>query len=72
MADYTNHEKYSCPSRDSDYDITLIELAKEVDLKKYTPACLPHPRDPNYPDPFAGKTAYVYGDRYIYLHTLWL
>merc|ERR1719215_2117116 len=37
-------------------DIALIKLAKPVDLKKYTPACLAKTGDS-----FVGKTAWVYG-----------
>jgi len=37
-------------------DIALIKLAKPVDLRKYTPACLA-----NTGDSFVGKTAWVYG-----------
>merc|ERR1712110_1028453 len=37
-------------------DIALIKLAKPVDLKKYTPACLA-----STGDSFVGKSAWVYG-----------
>eukprot|EP00090_Calanus_glacialis_P011317 TRINITY_DN19748_c0_g1_i1.p1 TRINITY_DN19748_c0_g1~~TRINITY_DN19748_c0_g1_i1.p1 ORF type:complete len:233 (-),score=32.54 TRINITY_DN19748_c0_g1_i1:49-747(-) len=40
----------------SDYDIALIKLKEEVDLKVYTPACLPL-----YGDTFVGQKAWVYG-----------
>ena len=39
-------------------DIALIKLAKPVDLKKYTPACLAKTGDS-----FVGKSAWVYGER---------
>ena len=38
-------------------DIALIKLAKPVDLKKYTPACLA-----STGDSFVGKSAWVYGE----------
>ena len=52
---YTNHESYSFPSN----DITVIELAQEVDLNTYPPACLAKTSDATT---FDGKTALVYGD----------
>ena len=39
-------------------DIALIKLAKPVDLKKYTPACLA-----STGDTFVGKSAWVYGEK---------
>ena len=36
---YTNHEDFNTVTTDN--DITIIELAQEVDLTTYTPACLP-------------------------------
>ena len=45
----------------SDYDIALIKLKEEVDLKVYTPACLPL-----YGDTFVGQKAWVYGKEIIF------
>ena len=55
VASYTNHEKYKFPHN----DITIIELAQEVDLTTYTPACLAKTTDTNT---FDGKKAWVYGE----------
>ena len=55
VASYTNHESYSFP----DNDITIIELAQEVDLTTYTPACLAKTSDTTT---FDGKKAWVYGE----------
>ena len=52
---YTNHENYKFPYN----DITIIELAEEVDLTTYTPACLARTSDTTT---FDGKTALVYGE----------
>ena len=41
-------------------DIALIKLAKPVDLKKYTPACMAKTGQS-----FVGKSAWVYGARYF-------
>ena len=60
MASYTNHESFSFPNN----DITVIELAQEVDLTTYTPACLAKTSDTTA---FDGKTALVYGE--IILHS---
>ena len=57
IAKYTNHESYN--KKTSDYDITIIELAKEVDINTYTPACLAKTSDSNS---FDGKKAWAYGD----------
>jgi len=54
VASFTNHESYSFP----DNDITIIELAQEVDLTTYTPACLAKTSDTTT---FDGKKAWVYG-----------
>merc|ERR1712183_585439 len=56
VANYTNHESYS--SATTDNDITIIELAQEVDLTAYTPACLAKTSDTTT---FDGKNAWVYG-----------
>ena len=53
---YTNHESYN--TLNSDNDITIIELAQEVDLTTYTPACLARTSDTTA---FDGKSALVYG-----------
>ena len=55
VASYTNHESYSYP----DNDITIIELAQEVDLTTYTPACMAKTTDTTT---FDGKNAWVYGE----------
>ena len=49
----------SCPAGGSlNNDITVLELAEEVDINTYTPACLAQTSDT---DTFNGKTAQVYG-----------
>ena len=53
---YTNHEDYNTVTTDN--DITIIELAQEVDLNTYTPACLAKTEDTTT---FDGKLALVYG-----------
>ena len=55
VASFTNHESYSFP----DNDITIIELAQEVDLTTYTPACMAKTSDTTT---FDGKNAWVYGE----------
>ena len=50
---YTNHENIF------DNDITIIELAEEVDLTTYTPACLAKASDTAT---FDGKNATAYGE----------
>ena len=55
VASYTNHESYSFP----DNDITIIELAQEVDLTTYPPACLAKTSDTTT---FDGQKAWVYGE----------
>jgi len=52
---YTVHESYS--SEPTLNDIAVIELAKEVDLTIYTPACMAKTSDGT----FAGKNALLYG-----------
>ena len=54
---YTNHEDFNTVTTDN--DITIIELAQEVDLTTYTPACLARTSDTTT---FDGKTALVYGE----------
>ena len=53
---YTNHENYNTVTTDN--DITIIELAQEVDITIYTPACLAKTSDTTT---FDGKNAWVYG-----------
>ena len=60
VASYTNHENYNKVTTDN--DITVIELAKEVDLTTYTPACLAKTSDT---DTFYGKKALVYGEKKV-------
>ena len=55
MTSITNHEGYVFP----DNDIAIIELAQEVDLTTYTPACMAKTSDTNT---FDGKNAWVYGE----------
>ena len=57
MASYTNHENYDSGTVDN--DITVIELAQEVDLTTYTPACLAKASDTTT---FDGKNATAYGE----------
>ena len=52
---YTNHESFTMPNN----DITIIELATEVDLTTYTPACMAKSSDTTT---FDGKNAWVYGE----------
>ena len=52
---YTNHESYNMPNN----DIVIIELAEEVDLTTYTPACMAKTSDTTT---FDGKKAWVYGE----------
>ena len=58
----TNHENYD--SSTTDNDIAIIELAQEVDLTIYTPACLAKTSDTTT---FDGKNAWVYGETVILL-----
>merc|ERR1712048_299151 len=51
---YTNHESFTMPNN----DIVVIELAQEVDLTTYTPACMAKTSDTTT---FDGKKAWVYG-----------
>ena len=57
VASYTNHENYDSGTVDN--DITVIELAQEVDLTTYTPACMAKTSDTTT---FDGKNALVYGE----------
>lgn len=53
-----NHESYAPAGGSLNNDITVLELAEEVDINTYTPACLAQTSDT---DTFNGKTAQVYG-----------
>ena len=57
VASYTNHENYNTVTTDN--DITIIELAQEVDITIYTPACLAKTSDTTT---FDGKNATAYGE----------
>ena len=54
----TLHEDFD--SSTDDNDIAIIELAQEVDLTTYTPACLAKTSDSTT---FDGKNAWVYGEK---------
>ena len=54
---YTNHEEFN--KRTKRHDIVVIELAEEVDLNVYTPACLAKTSDATT---FDGKNAWIYGE----------
>ena len=58
LASYTIHENYNEDNND-DNDIAIIELAEEVDLAIYTPACLAKTSDTTT---FDGKNAWAYGE----------
>ena len=60
LASYTNHENFNYISYDN--DIAIIELAEEVDLAIYTPACLAKTSDTTT---FDGKNAWAYGEKMI-------
>ena len=57
VAKFTIHESYNKSKHH--HDITVLELAKEVDLTTYTPACLAKTSDTTT---FDGKKASVYGE----------
>ena len=57
VSSYTNHENYNKVTTDN--DITIIELAQEVDLTTYTPACMAKTSDTTT---FDGKNAWAYGE----------
>ena len=44
VTSYTNHEDYMSPGQYSN-DITMIELAEELDLSVYTPVCMAQAAD---------------------------
>ena len=60
LASYTNHENFNYISYDN--DIAIIELAEEVDLAIYTPACLAKTSDTAT---FDGQNAWAYGKKMI-------
>ena len=62
VASFNNHENYDSSTKDN--DITLIELAQEVDLTIYTPACMAKTSDTTT---FDGKNAWVYGETVVLL-----
>ena len=49
------HESYKCPKENSN-DIALLKRSEKVDLKVYTPACLPALNKD-----YTGKTGTAYG-----------
>ena len=57
VASFITHENFSWDLYDN--DIAVIELAEEVDLSIYTPACLAKTSDTTT---FDGKNASVYGN----------
>ena len=57
VASFTTHENYDFLTDDN--DIAIIELAEEVDLTTYTPACLAKTSDTAT---FDGKNATAYGE----------
>ena len=57
VASFTAHENFSWDLFDN--DIAIIEIAEEVDLSIYTPACLAKTSDTTT---FDGKNALVYGN----------
>ena len=59
VKNFTNHEFFNYKETSShDHDISILELAEELDLATYTPACLAKSSDATTWD---GKTALVYG-----------
>ena len=57
VTSFIKHENFNQTNLDN--DIALIELAEEVDLTTYTPACLAKTSDTTT---FDGKNAWVYGE----------
>ena len=57
VTSFIKHESFNLTSLDN--DIALIELAEEVDLTTYTPACLAKTSDTAT---FDGKNATAYGE----------
>ena len=54
-----SHEDYN--QRSLDNDIAILELAEEVDLTEYTPACMARSDDGTFED----KKAWAYGESII-------
>ena len=52
-----NHEDYD--EETDDNDIAILELAEDLDLTTYTPACMAKSSDTKT---FDGKNAWVYGE----------
>ena len=65
VAKYTNHEKYNHDRwvgvDTNPYDITMIELTRDIDLTKNIPACIAKTSDTTT---FDDKMAWVYGKNY--------
>ena len=60
VKNFTIHESYNyIETKSNAHDICILELAEEVDLTTYTPACLAKSSDATTWD---GKTALVYGN----------
>ena len=57
-----NHESYAPAGGSLNNDITVLELAEEVDINTYIPACLAQTSDT---DTFYGKTAQVSRHNYV-------
>ena len=57
VTSFIKHENFNQTNLDN--DIALIELAEEVDLTTYTPACLAKTSDTTT---FDGKNATAYGE----------
>ena len=57
VTSFIKHENFNLTNLDN--DIALIELAEEVDLTTYTPACLAKASDTTT---FDGKNATAYGE----------
>ena len=61
VANFYQHERFNDTpaARTPGYDIAVIELAQEVDLTTYTPACMAKTSDTTT---FDGKNAWIYGE----------
>ena len=55
------HPKRTRINNNKRWDIALLKLADRVDLKKYTPACLPESDER-----FLGDTGFAYGKNTIF------
>ena len=65
VAGYYQHENFSDTTAPGN-DIAVIELAQEVDLTTYTPACMAKTSDTTT---FDGKNAWVYGEIILLLQS---